>query len=963
MRIERVTVSGFGPLGPDAQLCLAPGMNVVFGPNESGKSSWHAAIVSGICGRPRSRGRQSEDARRFEQRYLPWSGARWGVKMTLVLDDGRRIEVSRLFGPAGSTASDSVVDLDLGRDISGELLVDRVPDAALLVGLDRSSFASTAAVSQADVLQVRKGVESLQRAIQRAATAPGADETAREALKLISEFRAERIGTERAPTRPLAQTRARLDEARARLDECRARHEEYLEACAEAEAAAFDRDQARSRLLAFRARELRRKAAALKEALQNAEALARNLGPDRPKMDQFPSDLLEEVATALGLWDSRPTGSVLSGRSAREIEKELASLPLVPEGDLEVDEEVAEAWKKLGSCDAELRAHEDIRPVADTAHSLPDLDPGELTALASTLDALATPPSGPACPGLAAEEHLRRLEGERFRSTVLAAIGGALLLVGALGAALVSPAVGALSLAGVGLLVTGISRRPRSSAMSEAREASDEARIAGRMHAHLLEEREARRLDVEARCSLLGVPADRAALRSLADQLTRRDTAREQMDRWQHRKARLEEERARLLDSLTVRLAQRGIALGSGEDPRQAYRRYEQGCGERALLARRAASRGALEDSLRSRRELEESLQDAAERIVDVIEKVFPSAEAERRPVMGAEWEARAYMGADIGGRDDLILGCRTPLPEEVEALRNWHRDRVEERRALAVLTEDWSRLDGLLGGRTLEALRCEAEEAEAVALAAKKEAEAALLVLREHARAGGAELDADRDLVDEDTEARLEEVFAHARDRFSRADEHRSHLEKSLAGGVAAAEESCAELEAQVNRLMQLDRVLDLAKSFLEAAEEDAYRTLAPSLGSTLSTWLPDITHGRYREGLVDLESLEVKVRDASGELRPADVLSHGTSEQVYLLLRVALVEHLTEGYDTCPLFFDEPTVHCDASRTARLLDLLHRLSADRQVVLFSQEEDVRAWGREMLDSGRDALVELEVA
>ena len=48
MRIERVTGHAFGPFTGES-LDLAPGLTVVSGPNEAGKSSWHAAIRAGIC--------------------------------------------------------------------------------------------------------------------------------------------------------------------------------------------------------------------------------------------------------------------------------------------------------------------------------------------------------------------------------------------------------------------------------------------------------------------------------------------------------------------------------------------------------------------------------------------------------------------------------------------------------------------------------------------------------------------------------------------------------------------------------------------------------------------------------------------------------------------------------------------------------------------------------------------------
>ena len=56
MRIERVVAHAFGALRGET-LELAQGMTVICGPNEAGKTSWHAAIRAAVCGVRRSRGR------------------------------------------------------------------------------------------------------------------------------------------------------------------------------------------------------------------------------------------------------------------------------------------------------------------------------------------------------------------------------------------------------------------------------------------------------------------------------------------------------------------------------------------------------------------------------------------------------------------------------------------------------------------------------------------------------------------------------------------------------------------------------------------------------------------------------------------------------------------------------------------------------------------------------------------
>lgn len=134
----------------------------------------------------------------------------------------------------------------------------------------------------------------------------------------------------------------------------------------------------------------------------------------------------------------------------------------------------------------------------------------------------------------------------------------------------------------------------------------------------------------------------------------------------------------------------------------------------------------------------------------------------------------------------------------------------------------------------------------------------------------------------------------------------------------------------------------------------------MAPVLRATVLEWLPAVTGGRYTDCRVDPESLQVEVLDAGGGWRSAALLSHGTAEQIYLLLRLALARHLVADGEVCPLILDDALAAGDAARKQALLDSLHKVSAATQVILFTHEEDVQAWARQRLSGPRDALTEL---
>ena len=123
----------------------------------------------------------------------------------------------------------------------------------------------------------------------------------------------------------------------------------------------------------------------------------------------------------------------------------------------------------------------------------------------------------------------------------------------------------------------------------------------------------------------------------------------------------------------------------------------------------------------------------------------------------------------------------------------------------------------------------------------------------------------------------------------------------------------------------------------------------------------LSQITGGRYSEVRVDPENLNIRVRLPDGTFQLAELLSHGTAEQVYLLLRVAMAERLTKPEEVCPLILDDVTVQSDGERTRCILETFLTISTERQIILFSQEDDVLAWAEaNVANNGQGQLVRL---
>lgn len=834
MWIERVMARAFGPLR-DESLELGEGMSVITGPNEAGKTSWHAALRLALTGVRRGPGRTKEAASVIEH-HRPWdSPDRWEVEGRLHLADGRTIDISQdLAGRVACRARDVV----LGDDVSSEIINDGTPDASRWLGLDREAFTAVAAVSQAQIMAVADSAAALQDHMQRAAATRGTEATAAEAISGLKAFRKEAVGAVRVgATGPMWASMREQEAADAALAEARRLHADYLDREARLEEAARDHEAAQRALsVAEAARALRDAGDVAARAERGARLAAAH--PEPPAALAVRNELADEVAAALESWRHRPAPVTLSGATAGELREQLATLPAIPAGDRRPDSSVADATRTLDLAEQALRLHGNgpsVPPAPD-----PEMQP-PIPAASPLIQIL-----GPVGAGVA--------------GLILALMGQTLL--------------------GIGLLV-----------------------VAGALAAWAWRRVTARRL-VEANRH---AAADR-------DKWLAAD--------WEARATRLQEAARLAEDGLRSALRERGTDV-EGE-VRAAVAAYELACTEREDLARAAA--GA--DGLRRAIEAREAAEEAAARA----RKAATSSEAALRT------SARHIGQAGDGAPEALVA-----------SLIAWQTQQAEAARASEIAIREWQELTGLLDGRTLAELQAEADQrAEVAARLAQIAGEDAILP---PGRDGEAMVTAARAEA-----SRSKEVFDALTGEL--------RLLASALPDVAEVEERAEAARLELLRVQELAAVIDETLSLLETAERRVHRDLAPILTASVQRHLPAITGGAYLEVGMNPRDLSVDVKEArTGQWRDARLLSEGTREQIYLLLRVAMAEHLVTTDDMAPLLLDEVTAQADSDRKRRVLDVLHELSADRQVILFSHDEDVVAWAADSLSEPRDRLIRLGTA
>jgi DNA repair exonuclease SbcCD ATPase subunit len=370
---------------------------------------------------------------------------------------------------------------------------------------------------------------------------------------------------------------------------------------------------------------------------------------------------------------------------------------------------------------------------------------------------------------------------------------------------------------------------------------------------------------------------------------------------------------------------------GPGDDLRAAVDAYAAACATRAEEAASAASAEPLRQQLAARRQLEEAAARAA----------ATTEQAHAELVVVA-----VRVGLETDGRP----------PETIVAdLEAWQSNREQELRTAGQAIAEWQELTDLLAGRSLEAMAAEARDGTR-RLAAAGLALPVAGTPGSRMTGGGPGPAGDQGVNVEAARGALLSAERDAAAVGAQADQ----LAASLPS-VAEAEERHAGARLELQRVTGLAAIVDRTIELLETAQEQVHRDLAPILADAVRSWLPRVSDGAYLDVAVDPADLKVQVKEAAtGRWRDARRLSAGTREQIYLLLRVAMAQHLVTTDETAPLLLDEVTAQADDRRRDQLLDVLAELSLERQVVLFTHDPRIADWADGQLSAERNRVIRL---
>ena len=156
----------------------------------------------------------------------------------------------------------------------------------------------------------------------------------------------------------------------------------------------------------------------------------------------------------------------------------------------------------------------------------------------------------------------------------------------------------------------------------------------------------------------------------------------------------------------------------------------------------------------------------------------------------------------------------------------------------------------------------------------------------------------------------------------------------KQKSENASKIEEELESLEEELKELLEYNEAINLAIESLENANKQMKENVTPKFTENLSNAISNISNSKYRTVKVNEENGLI-VETENGNYVPADVLSIGTIDQLYLSLRISSINELTK--ENMPIILDETFAFFDSERLENVLKFLDREYKDRQILILT--------------------------
>lgn len=952
MRLLELHLAGFGRL-VDRKFTFAPGLNLIYGPNEAGKSTLQRAIMSMLFGYF-DEGRISQEQRAVMAADKPWdTKAPFSGRLVYALDNGQRFLIKRTFSPRSQTSVTSSPD---NADVSHQFRSasdGRLFFAESHLGMSRAVFGNVCSVRQAELTALESSaVDTITSTIMRLSAAGSSDTTTNDALATLERTMRDDVGSPRAWTKPLAQAGKRL----VGLETLRSR-------------SVLERSDLLTQIGALRQAEDELKQLNVdSQKLSYLHALAeRNTLHQQKATVNEAAQVITLRAAEVTRWEQwakfpvflRDQVFSLEAQRRRQQEEYSRSEPRAVE--------LAAALRPLrvgiAAAEAQIAELADARQISD--EQLP-----AVSLLATQWRRAAEAQTG-------ATEHLQKAQA------VLAEASDNLAQL----QAEIQPVI-TLGRSGLAKLQQQLanSRQRVAQVETNLRQAENQWYAVGMSTAQFSElERTVQAIQSGVRpspplrrgCNLFSfgkeMPAQTptelvlyAQIKPIVDEGFR--LQQELAEAKQQLKRQETEVIALLGSTVTASLDETAFEhLGARLDNQLQAQAVVNQCQSsvddtfaQVKAAEEACSLAA--DALRIRLEglgfadldLERSLAAFANQRERKQRLVQEEANLERLQLQAQnlEREEEEHRRREKSLKDTLaqLLGLlrragiecsQSSLANALFAFREGVENQGHWEKATAAHDEAKRHHRELVEAQVREGVDSRMSEIDAAIteLRSKYPEWAGLEPVRSaHDYAG--------------LQEKTKQAHADAQDRYRRLKDAVERTSTSLRH-PAEIDEEIASQRAVLSQLEWYRDALKMASEELAAATQEYQRQFAPKLERLMGGGLSRVSNSRYTAATVNPSTLDVSLRSPERhESVSVANLSTGTRDLIYLMLRIAIARLLSSGTESLPLMMDDPLVQFDRGRQERALEFISQLAGDTQVFLFSKDEWTSEWFKTNLDA-----------
>lgn len=148
--------------------------------------------------------------------------------------------------------------------------------------------------------------------------------------------------------------------------------------------------------------------------------------------------------------------------------------------------------------------------------------------------------------------------------------------------------------------------------------------------------------------------------------------------------------------------------------------------------------------------------------------------------------------------------------------------------------------------------------------------------------------------------------------------------------------DEEIAEVKERIKSLEKKLKGVEIATNYMEKAFKELQKSFGPVINKKVEDIFKDVTKGAYKDLRVS-EDYNLVVKDTkSNKIMDASYLSSGTYDQIYLALRLGIIDIIFE-YKKVPIILDESFTQYDDNRLKTMLDIIYKRVYKNQIILFT--------------------------